>query len=385
MPQKNVNDHVFSKGDGGTPVWAVQQSATAALSSDGKYAPLQVDENGALKIAGSLSLGANQTVNISQIGGQTAATGGAGILSVALGGTSTVSLASGTATIGALTANQSINISQVGGNTAATGAAGVLSINSHLLAGQAMATGGTGIQQVASNVNQIGGQTAATAAAGVLSVGINSAANSLNISQVGGNTAATAAAGTLSVGITGTPTINVGQVGGQTAATGAAGVLSINNHLIGGQTIATAAAGVQSIDIGRLGGSAVVTASAGIQRVQTLASFDTRILFASGLAKAPSYVIISASAAGTADVIASATSTSYLILGYNLMSNGSCTAQFFSNTTPLSGKIPMVTGGVGKVVPFSPAGWFLTTAAHNLKINLSVAAEVTGEIIYISI
>lgn len=271
MGEKRVNDNVFTNGDGGIPLLAVQISASAnALSSEGKYAPLQVDSNGALKIAGSLS-------------------------------TTPVS-------------NQTVNITQVGGNTAAT-----------------------------------------------------------------------AAAGTLSVGITGTPNVNVAQIGGNTLATGAAGVQSVDIRTIGAVTPATAATGVLSIDMGRVSGGVTVTASAGVQRVHSLGSIDVSTIYASGLGKVPQFAVISASAQGTADVIASAASTSYIILAYNLMSNNAVTAQFFSNSIVMSGKIPMVTGGVGKVCPFSPVGWMSASAGNNVKINLSANAEVTGEIVYIAV
>lgn len=291
----------WTKGDRGVPILGIQTSASAAAVSNGQYTPLQVDEIGQLRVAASVSLGANQ----------------------------------------------SVNISQVGGSTTVTGAAGVLSIDNRLLAGQAVATGGTGIQSV-------------------------------NI-LLGGTSIATGGGGTIS--------INKSLVGGQTVATGNAGVQSFHLSHVGASAAATAGTGILKVgaDLFQVGGSATITASAGIQRVQSVSVAETRTLFASGLGKIPQYAIISASAAGTADVIASASNTSYIILAYNLMTNSSCTAQFFSNSTLMSGKIPMPSGGFGKVCPYSPVGWMTASAGNNVKISLSAAAEVTGEIVYIAI
>ena len=353
MPEKRIGG-AWTHGDGGVPILAAQSSASAAIASNGQYTPLIVEENGGLKVNASVSLGANSSVNVNQIGGVNVATAGAGIQKVGADNLDIRDLTS---------ASDSILVygSDDGGTTKR-----VLETDS----GGAVAI-------------QDGGNTITVD--GTVSITTNSA---INVSQVGGNTAATGGAGILSVGInTAQNAINITQIGGTTPATGGTGVLSVNQQLQAGQAIATAGTGIQLVgaNLFQVGGNATVTASAGIQRVHSIRSIDVSTLYVSGAGKLPQFAIISASAAGTADVIASASSTSYLILAYNLMSNGSCTAQFFSNTTPMSGKIPMVTGGIGKVVPFSPVGWMQTTAAHNFKISLSAAAEVTGEIIYVAV
>lgn len=50
-----AEDSVHSSGDQGIMSLAVQQTADAALAADGDYAPLQVDENGFLKISGDVT------------------------------------------------------------------------------------------------------------------------------------------------------------------------------------------------------------------------------------------------------------------------------------------------------------------------------------------
>ena len=559
MPQKNVNDHVFTNGDGGVPILAVQISASAnALSSEGKYAPLQVDSNGALKVAGSLSTtpSGTQNVNVTQIGGVTAATAAAGTLAVGdvvnaidisaytasgskgvpimaqrsdtnttvfdgyfgilrmdlarnlftslrdLGGNTVATAgagilsvgigASGSSVIGSLAANQTVNVAQIGGQTPATGGTGILSVNTQLLAGQAFATAGTGVQQVASNVNQIGGQTLATAATGIPKVGvtdgsgnvITSTSNAIdinlktsdvaigggtqykmdtttasatgtlglgydgsiirafltdstgrqvtNVGAIGGNTAATAGSGILSVGInTAQNAINVTQIGGTTPATGGTGILSFNEQLLAGQAVATAGTGIQQVgsninqiggvttvtaaagvikvgsdlyqigsqtaatagtgilkigaDIFQVGGSATITASAGIMRTHTIKADDVATIYSSGAPKKPVFLQISASASGSNILIASAASTSYLILAYNFNANGAVNAQFLSSATPMGGVMYMPTAGVGKVAPYSPVGWMQTTAGHSLNFNLSANMAVGGELVYIAI
>lgn len=391
MGEKRIKGDPFAVGDGGIPILAVQQSATASMSSEGKYAPLQVDENGFLKIVGSITTSpvSNQTVNISQVGGNTAATGGSGILQVAsnvnqIGGSTAVTAAAGVLSVGINSAGNGINISQVGGNTAATGGAGILSINKQLVAGQAIATGGTGIQSVdirlgstnvatggagiiSFNKQLLAGQTIATGGTGVQAVDI----------RLGNTALATAAAGTIS--------INNQLIAGQAIATGGTGLQSFDLRNIGGAAASTAAAGVLSIGLGRVGGAATVTASAGIMKVNAIDSFDIATIYSSGSAKKPTFLQISASASGSNVLIASAASTTYVILAYNLMSNGAVNAQFLSSATPMGGIVYMPTAGVGKVAPFCPVGWMQTTAAHSLNINLSANVAVGGEIVYISI
>lgn len=140
-----------------------------------------------------------------------------------------------------------------------------------------------------------------------------------------------------------------------------------------------------SVNISQVGGSTTVTASAGIQRTQSIVSYDIKNIYSSGAAKVPTFLQISASASGSNVLIASAASTTYVILGYNLMSNGAVNAQLLSSATPMGGIVYMPTAGVGKVCPFSPVGWMMTTAGHSLNLNLSANIPVGGEIVYIAI
>ena len=141
-------DAVAGATDTGLAPLAIRDDALAALTPiEGDYVPLRTDANGALwvhddaldaAIAGSElqvdvvaalptgsnvigALSANQSVNVAQINGVTVLMGngvsGTGVQRVTLASDSTgqVVLATGSATIGALTANQSVNVAQMGG------------------------------------------------------------------------------------------------------------------------------------------------------------------------------------------------------------------------------------------------------------------------------
>lgn len=314
MGEKNFGQG-WTKGDGGLVLLGAQSNASAALVGNGQYSPLIVEENGGLKVNASVSLGANSSVNVNQIGGVSVATAGSGIQKVGL--------ADGSGN-GITSTSNAIDVNIKSGSSAgvqymmdvttasATGNLG-LGYDGSIL--RALLTDSTGRQMV--DVSRVGGNTAATAAAGVLSVGINSNGNSVNIGQVGGNT--------------------------------------------------------------------VITASAGVQRMQCVSVDETQTIFSSGLAKKPIFLQISASASGSNVLVASAASTTYRILAYNLMANGAVNAQFLSSATPMGGITYCPTAGVGKVAPYCPVGWMETTAGHSLNLQLSANIAVGGELVYIAI
>lgn len=398
MQEHKANDQQAAGKDTGILPLAVQKSTGAAVASEGTYSPLQVDSSGNLR------------VNV--------AAGGAGDGAILDGVSSSIKATvmdyanSNPLTVRLTDTNGDYVAAGGGGtqykmDTTTASATGTLELGYDGSIIRAILTDSTGRQMM--DVSRVGGQTVATAGTGIQSVGINTAQNAINVSQWGGNTAATAAAGTPLVGVTGTPSFNIAQVGGNTAVTGAAGVLSIDNRLLAGQAMATGGTGIQQVagninqvggqtvatagtgralvgvDIFQVGGSTTVTASAGIQRVHSLAAFDVATIYSSGLAKKPTFLQISASASGSNLLVASAASTSYVVLAYNFMSNGAVNAQFLSSATPMGGIAYMPTAGVGKVAPFSEVGWMQTTAGHSLNLNLSANIAVGGELVYIAI
>jgi ribosomal protein L19E len=152
-----INGVAPSMGDGvtGTGVQRV------TLASDG---------TGQVKLAtGSATIGAltaNQSVNVAQINGVAATMGngvaGTGVQRVTIASDSTgqIALAAGSATIGALTANQSVNVAQINGVTPLMGN-GASGTGAHRVTLANDSTGVLATVSTVTNLSQMGGQAIA--------------------------------------------------------------------------------------------------------------------------------------------------------------------------------------------------------------------------------
>jgi len=134
---------------------------------------LQVDVT---RVQGTVSLVANQSVNVNQVAGVGTATGngvtntGTQRVTISSDSTGQVALASGSNTIGSLTANQSVNVAQVNGTTTSTNAGAV----------------GTGSQRVAVAQDSTTVAGSASLPTGSNVIGALTANQSVNVTQVGG-------------------------------------------------------------------------------------------------------------------------------------------------------------------------------------------------------
>lgn len=93
---------------------------------------------------------------------------------------------------------------------------------------------------------------------------------------------------------------------------------------------------------------------------------------------------ISASSSGDNAVVAGVTSKKIKVLSVALVSSGTVSVKWRSNTTDLSGAMPLVANS-GFVLPASSPGqgnYFETVAGQALNINLSGAVAVSGHISY---
>ena len=109
-------------------------------------------------VSGTVSITANSSVNVNQVGGTSVATGNgavsAGVQRVTIASDSTgqVTLAAGSATIGALTANQTVDLNRIGGNAVSAGngasGTGVLRVT--------IANDSTGVVGLSAGTNLVG-------------------------------------------------------------------------------------------------------------------------------------------------------------------------------------------------------------------------------------
>lgn len=101
----------------------------------------------------------------------------------------------------------------------------------------------------------------------------------------------------------------------------------------------------------------------------------------------PKYAKIAASASGNNTLIAAVTGKKIRVLAYNFMGAGAVNAKFQDGAggTDLTGLKYIAAAGGGICAPFNPVGWFETTAATLLNLNLSGAVGVGGEITYVEV
>ena len=98
----------------------------------------------------------------------------------------------------------------------------------------------------------------------------------------------------------------------------------------------------------------------------------------------PKFFSIATAASGATEIVAAVTGKKIRVICYNYMANGTVNVKWQSASTDKTGLAYLV-ANTGKVVPFSPVGWFETAAGEALNINLSGAIAVGGEGAYVEV
>jgi hypothetical protein len=106
-----------------------------------------------------------------------------------------------------------------------------------------------------------------------------------------------------------------------------------------------------------------------------------------GAGLAAKFAKIAASSSGNNTLVAAVTGKKIRVLGFNFIGNGAVNAKFQDGAggTDLTGLYYIPAAGGGVSVGYSRAGWFETTAATLLNLNLSGAVAVGGSLVYLEV
>jgi len=113
-------------------------------------------------------------------------------------------------------------------------------------------------------------------------------------------------------------------------------------------------------------------------------AIQTDVIMDDATALIPKFAIISASTSGANTIVTAVSGKKIRVLSYNFIANGNVNAKWQSNTTDISG-LKYCTQYSGLVANFNPVGWVETASGEALKLNLSAAIAIGGEITYIEI
>lgn len=285
------------------------------------------------------SLTANQSVNQTQIGGVSVATGNgtsaSGVQRVTLASDSTgqVMLATGANVIGSLAANQSVNLSQVGGTSVAAGngvSTGALRVT--------LSSDSTGQVKLAAGANAIGSVTVT-------------------------GTPAVSISGTPAVTISGTPAVTVSNIGG---------ILNTGGDLAPGSSDSA------SYWPMKIGGTTAVAAAATTTGKRTSAWFDTmgRVVTTPFARQATAYASVRIqSTTAQQQLIAAGAAGVFNDITHLSITNSSATATMvylYDGASAVAGQwnIP---GGGGITIPYTPQ---LPQAVAATAWNIATAASV---------
>jgi hypothetical protein len=97
---------------------------------------------------------------------------------------------------------------------------------------------------------------------------------------------------------------------------------------------------------------------------------------------ASSFQKVVASTANATEIVAAVTGKKIRVLACSFMANGTVNVKWQSASTDLTGLAYLV-ANTGKVLPYSPGGWFETAVGEALNIHLSGAVAVGGELVYV--
>lgn len=108
-------------------------------------------------------------------------------------------------------------------------------------------------------------------------------------------------------------------------------------------------------------------------------------VFANGAARTVTFVTGNPALGAANEIVAAVAATKYRVLAVFMHATGGAnTATWKSATTAISGAIDLL-ADTAVVLPFSPVGWFETTAAEALNLTLSAATAVAVNVVYIAI
>jgi hypothetical protein len=104
------------------------------------------------------------------------------------------------------------------------------------------------------------------------------------------------------------------------------------------------------------------------------------ILYSGQTSLIPRYAAVAVSNSGDNTIVAAVPGKRILVLQYNVMANGTVNAKWKDGASADLTGLGYYVANTGKVVPFSPIGWMVTTAGNALILNLTAAIAVGGEL-----
>jgi len=153
-----------------------------------------------------------------------------------------------------------------------------------------------------------------------------------------------------------------------------------------GQTI-TIAAGSAAIGVVDIGPQTAIAAGAAAAAALTgnTVQLATDTLRNGTTSVTPVFAVINVASTGSAQeiVAAAGASNKIRVLALNIVVGDAVNVYVASATTPITGQWEFNGKGDGIVLPFSPVGWFETTANVALNLFLSAAVSVDGSVTYV--
>lgn len=131
----------------------------------------------------------------------------------------------------------------------------------------------------------------------------------------------------------------------------------------------------------------VVIATALSNLIDQISAHDTTNSIMSGTtALTPKFAVIDAASSGDNTIVAAVTAKKIRVLSLFLVSAGTVTTRFEAGAggTALTGQMSLV-ANTGFALPYNPKGWFETTSAALLNLELSAAVSVDGALSYIEV
>jgi hypothetical protein len=116
------------------------------------------------------------------------------------------------------------------------------------------------------------------------------------------------------------------------------------------------------------------------------AALMTNVIHNGTTALTPKFAAIDVATTGDNTLVAAVVGKKIRVLSVFIFAAGTVTARFEDGAsgTALSGQMQL-TAQTGFVLPFSPVGWFETTAATLLNLELSADISVDGLLVYVEV
>jgi hypothetical protein len=110
----------------------------------------------------------------------------------------------------------------------------------------------------------------------------------------------------------------------------------------------------------------------------------TNVTSATPLVTPVQKAVYTSSTSGDNTAIAAVAGARFRVLGVSVNAVAANLITFKSNTTAISGVMPLA-AGVQMLMPYTEHGWFETAVGEALTLNQSVASAVGGQILYIKL